>query len=1107
MSNRRKALFSLLFACIFFVSAFFSVQGAQAASEEPLMLTDAVLSTIVDNTSNVGESVNGASNVPLKPTIKLVFNKNVVSDDIIGTDELNQPVTVWSNNQKYIHLEDNGCQNVVINIERIVTDTEKRHIFITPVDNLLPGTAYTIVIDPELISKSGITLGNAISISFTTTNGVNAPEAPSFAGAELSGDSLVLFGLPTDAVGLQYRVAADGTNYGPWDDLSVSGTSASISGSGIIAGTSKVEVRVKANGETPAGASAICTVGIYPFGAEVSLASALNFPEGITVVPGTGTNSTVKVRKADLEVPCNTADGKYWTMLYFSRLQSAGGVYGFTLKGDVGDQAILTFPVNAGLDTSKAGIYYLDLSKPDLPEWVYQKTTDRTEPNKLKITVSGYNSQGQDYIYGVFCDNDFPEGAGFVGPIVGPVVGQTENTIVLPIRAQDESGIAKFVIAREEVPYGGYASDEPVYYATITPEGSDNPAVLVSNVGTNVAGGDYAYRINITDTNVIKGSWYNYKLLEVVDNLGNIRDREHNQMHDDIYCSTLTDEEIVALAKEHAAEDGFLNFQFASGDSADSVTQDFMILGKSWNRSCNVYWTSDHPEVLYQNKDNSNLYIGSPVTVHRPANATEVKAYMTVHIESGSVSDTLTLPDPLTIKWPNNGEVFVGSITDNNPVEMLAQFQEAINNSSVNTIILNRRMQFPEDNPFEIDCKGKTIKFNTVRPSGYDAESMFITSNTQSTNVKFSNAVIDASGYAFNSVFKVTGKATLENLRFQGCENSRYVIRDGIKTELALKNSYLQGGKQGTIFMAPQAEHNSKVTLTPMVAVTGCTMDGCSRPGYAALVADGSLTLENNTITGYQGNISTSWDTGADIDPIVSYTSRIYKGIHDGSPSVAVFVREDGKITLNGNTISNCDNGVEAWSGDTVPFMNYEDGTGYSYTDQKVNVTVNGNFITDETSAKEAGDTVINNNTFNTASGGNTFTASDTSNIDNRLILYRVIASQNTSAIYTVTVADNADYTLEEKNGIKTITIKDGVNGFKFFDANITPVKAYHKSVVAVFVQLRNNIQISLGASLVDANNPSIATSGFNVQPGDVLKIYIVDELTNAKDHNPIILQ
>ena len=33
------------------------------------------------------------------------------------------------------------------------------------------------------------------------------------------------------------------------------------------------------------------------------------------------------------------------------------------------------------------------------------------------------------------------------------------------------------------------------------------------------------------------------------------------------------------------------------------------------------------------------------------------------------------------------------------------------------------------------------------------------------------------------------------------------------------------------------------------------------------------------------------------------------------------------------------------------------------------------------------------------------------------------------------------------------------------------------------------------------------AQAGFNVQAGDVIKVYIVDELTNAEDRNPVILQ
>ncbi|KGP75340.1 hypothetical protein JT05_11115 [Desulfosporosinus sp. Tol-M] len=109
--------------------------------------------------------------------------------------------------------------------------------------------------------------------------------------------------------------------------------------------------------------------------------------------------------------------------------------------------------------------------------------------------------------------------------------------------------------------------------------------------------------------------------------------------------------------------------------------------------------------------------------------------------------------------------------------------------------------------------------------------------------------------------------------------------------------------------------------------------------------------------------------------------------------------------------------------------------------------------------------------------------------------------------VYSVTVKDNVAYTSGENNGIKNMTVKDGAIGFKYFSINTTPIAPYAKDVVAVFVQLRNNCQIAISAPSVNCTNPSSAKAGFNVLPGDVIKVYIVDDLTNDNNRNPFILQ
>lgn len=109
--------------------------------------------------------------------------------------------------------------------------------------------------------------------------------------------------------------------------------------------------------------------------------------------------------------------------------------------------------------------------------------------------------------------------------------------------------------------------------------------------------------------------------------------------------------------------------------------------------------------------------------------------------------------------------------------------------------------------------------------------------------------------------------------------------------------------------------------------------------------------------------------------------------------------------------------------------------------------------------------------------------------------------------VYSVTVKTDAAYTAGDSDGIKTMTVNDGVSGFKYFSINTTPVAPYAQDVVAVFVQRRNNSQIAISAPSVSCANPSTAKAGFNVQPGDVIEAYIVDDLTNDVNRNPIILQ
>ncbi|MDD3654714.1 MAG: fibronectin type III domain-containing protein, partial [Desulfotomaculaceae bacterium] len=109
---------------------------------------------------------------------------------------------------------------------------------------------------------------------------------------------------------------------------------------------------------------------------------------------------------------------------------------------------------------------------------------------------------------------------------------------------------------------------------------------------------------------------------------------------------------------------------------------------------------------------------------------------------------------------------------------------------------------------------------------------------------------------------------------------------------------------------------------------------------------------------------------------------------------------------------------------------------------------------------------------------------------------------------YTVTpVLDEAYDNGETMHGIDTMTVRSGVSGFKYFTVNISPVVEHPGSEKAVFVLFRNGVQMSLSATGADFDLVPGAVAGFNVRSGDVVKVYLVDDLSNAADFNPTILE
>jgi len=91
--------------------------------------------------------------------------------------------------------------------------------------------------------------------------------------------------------------------------------------------------------------------------------------------------------------------------------------------------------------------------------------------------------------------------------------------------------------------------------------------------------------------------------------------------------------------------------------------------------------------------------------------------------------------------------------------------------------------------------------------------------------------------------------------------------------------------------------------------------------------------------------------------------------------------------------------------------------------------------------------------------------------------------------------------------GIFTLTAKSGVWGFKNFVVLVTTLASHDGEETIVFAHFRNGSQLQINSTRADFDQVTTAQAGFNVAAGDVIKIYVVDELTNADDHNPVILQ
>ena len=109
---------------------------------------------------------------------------------------------------------------------------------------------------------------------------------------------------------------------------------------------------------------------------------------------------------------------------------------------------------------------------------------------------------------------------------------------------------------------------------------------------------------------------------------------------------------------------------------------------------------------------------------------------------------------------------------------------------------------------------------------------------------------------------------------------------------------------------------------------------------------------------------------------------------------------------------------------------------------------------------------------------------------------------------YNVVPVEDDAYTIgETADGIKIMTVNDNQTGLNYFTVSIESIEPHEGTETVIFTHIRGGVQLQLNALEADFDKVSAAKAGFNVKPGDVIKVYIVDKLTNGSDLNPVMLQ
>ena len=118
-----------------------------------------------------------------------------------------------------------------------------------------------------------------------------------------------------------------------------------------------------------------------------------------------------------------------------------------------------------------------------------------------------------------------------------------------------------------------------------------------------------------------------------------------------------------------------------------------------------------------------------------------------------------------------------------------------------------------------------------------------------------------------------------------------------------------------------------------------------------------------------------------------------------------------------------------------------------------------------------------------------------------------VISPPSATGKYTIVPDTDSAYAANNIDGFTTLTIKSGVTGFRYLNVALEPVVTHEGEETVVFVQQRAGVQIGYSFVKADFDAVSNAGVGFNVSPGDIIRVYVVDAISNSSGTNPVLLQ